>query len=539
MRWAYALGGSLLVLGFLAGFGVDRVVQEIDRRVESAISEQVIWRPDSPPSVHDRYAATNASVHVRYYFFSITNIVDVRAGAKPVLEEIGPFIYTKHAIKQGITFLNGTVSFHDYTYYLPCPELTPLSLDTPITTLNLPLVGALEKIGGYAPASAARWLSWLARAVEAWSGADVEGLFTTRSARELLWGYDDPLLKRLHWFAPGLDPHFTIVHNISGAAAAATRPVNVMATGARDPREVWQAREWRGLTRVTAWAPPHVERVRGGDGLQFQPGVTLGQSHVVWVGEAFRAATLLAQEETSLHGVPLIRLRTDPHQGDINPTYFQYIQGLMNITGPMASGRQRVAGGVGKRVFWGPLGQAGKTGPPLFLSMPHYCGADPALAAGVVGLKCDPARHKLHLDVEPHTGITVRGARRIQLSSWFGPRWKPIDGGVTPTYLPIFWADEASEASEEQMQLFKPLLRADQARALLNHWHWHLVAALTTAGAALLVLAATLTPPEEAGVTRAGALPSRVTTGEVDMEAVPLLDQGPEEIQPVVVPGSP
>lgn len=41
----------------------------------------------------------------------------------------------------------------------------------------------------------------------------------------------------------------------------------------------------------------------------------------------------------------------------------------------------------------------------------------------------------------------MRGARRIQLSSWFGPRWKPIDGGVTPTYLPIFWADEASEVS--------------------------------------------------------------------------------------------
>lgn len=221
----------------------------------------------------------------------------------PLQEEIGPFTYTKHAIKQGITFLNGTVSFHDYTYYLPCPELTPLSPDTPITTLNLPLVGALEKIDGYAPASAARWLSWLARAVEAWSGADVEGLFTTRSARELLWGYDDPLLKRLHWFAPGLDPHFTIVHNISGAAAAATRPANVMATGARDPGEVWQAREWRGLTRVTAWAPPHVEHVRGGDGLQFQPGVTLGQGHVVWVGEAFRAATLLAQEEVGWGGV--------------------------------------------------------------------------------------------------------------------------------------------------------------------------------------------------------------------------------------------
>jgi hypothetical protein len=47
----------------------------------------------------------------------------------------------------------------------------------------------------------------------------------------------------------------------------------------------------------------------------------------------------------------------------------------------------------------GPSGQPGKPGPPIFLSYPHYCGADPSLARGVEGLACDPPAHDLFVDV--------------------------------------------------------------------------------------------------------------------------------------------
>ena len=47
----------------------------------------------------------------------------------------------------------------------------------------------------------------------------------------------------------------------------------------------------------------------------------------------------------------------------------------------------------------GPAGVAGKPGPPLFLSYPHFCDADPRLVAGVEGLQCRPKRHDLFLDV--------------------------------------------------------------------------------------------------------------------------------------------
>jgi hypothetical protein len=68
------------------------------------------------------------------------------------------------------------------------------------------------------------------------------------------------------------------------------------------------------------------------------------------------------------------------------------------------------------------------------------------------------------------------------MSSWFGPRWRSLDPLLRPTYLPVFWAELASQAKKAQLQQFKPLLRARAAQRALE------VHALPAAG--LLALAA-------------------------------------------------
>ena len=42
--------------------------------------------------------------------------------------------------------------------------------------------------------------------------------------------------------------------------------------------------------------------------------------------------------QVTLGPVPLLRFRADPKQGDPDERYFQYVQGLMNITSPKAAG---------------------------------------------------------------------------------------------------------------------------------------------------------------------------------------------------------
>lgn len=69
----------------------------------------------------------------------------------------------------------------------------------------------------------------------------------------------------------------------------------------------------------------------------------------------------------------------------------------------------------------GPEGRAGVPGPPIFLSNAHFCDVDPAVADTVVGLNCSQADHVTSLDVEPMTGITMRAAKRLMMSTQYGP----------------------------------------------------------------------------------------------------------------------
>eukprot|EP00887_Chlorella_sp_A99_P005592 scaffold1.g5592.t1 len=521
---------SLLCTVLLGGLG-DSLKQALDARVQRAIRQQIVWQPDSPPGVQARFQNdTNAEappVLIKFYFFNITNVEGVRAGERPVLQELGPYTFLKHRQKLNVTFSpdGQRVSFQEYAFHLGADEGrdgderggggarggeragggggggrgrragAPPSMDDRVTTLNIPLAGkraralaggaALEAIIGFGPSAAAKWLELLAGLVEKWGDHQVQGLFTTRTVGELLWGYEDPLLKQAARLLPGVDPTFRLVGNMSGPEEAAAAPPTVVNTGAADLARVWDYEQWQGVSELTCWAPPHVERVRGTDAFQFRPGLALNDSLVVWTGELFRAAALQAEEQVELGGLPLLRLRPDPSQAGPDPRYFQYVRGLMNVTSPLATG---------------PHGAAGsRPGPPVFLSYPHFCGADPGLAAGVVGVACDPERHALFVDVEPMSGITVRAAKRLQMNSWFGPRWAAVDARLRATYLPVFWAEESSQATPEQLRGFAPLLRARALARFLDRWARPLAAAGGVLGILSVLLLTFLAVPPPAG----------------------------------------
>lgn len=46
---------------------------------------------------------------------------------------------------------------------------------------------------------------------------------------------------------------------------------------------------------------------------------------------------------------------------------------------------------------------------------------DPAVADTVLGLNCSMEEHVTFLDVEPTTGITMRAAKRLMMSTEYGP----------------------------------------------------------------------------------------------------------------------
>lgn len=430
-----AAGLLLLGLGVLLVSLAAPLADFIESKVQQAIHQQVVWQPDSPRSVAERYHGDqDPPLYVAFRFFNITNVEDVRKGAKAVLQEVGPYVYAKSRRRRGAAFVRGggAVQYHNYEYHTFVPEMSSGSPEDRVTTLNVPLVGALEVIQSKAGSRVGYVLKLLASLVEGWGDSRVRGLFTTRTVGELLWGYEDQLLAQLNRWVPKLsiDPRFHLVGNTSSPEEADAGFAIQANTGLDDISQLWETEQWKNVTEVTCWAEGHVERVRGTDAAQFRPGLKLNDSVHVWVGDLYRATRLIAAEEVVANGVPLLRLRPDPSILRPDPRYFQTIQGLMNISGPAVAG---------------PTGRPDTPGPPIFLSYPHFCGADPALAQGVEGLRCRPEYLDLYLDVEPSTGVTLRAAQRLMMVSWFGGRWGVIDGKARDTFLPIFWVEATTE----------------------------------------------------------------------------------------------
>lgn len=141
--------------------------------------------------------------------------------------------------------------------------------------------------------------------------------------------------------------------------------------------------------------------------------------------------------QVTVNGVRLLKYQPDDRVVAPDPRFFTEIPGLMNVSACTAVG---------------PSGSAASAaGPPVFMSMPHYCHVDPAVAAQTTGVTpCDVAAHDLWLGVEPTTGITMAARKRLQVSSAFDARHTSFDGRLQPTILPIFWAEEAGEIGEAQ-----------------------------------------------------------------------------------------
>jgi len=65
----------------------------------------------------------------------------VLLGAKPVVQEVGPYVYTEEHHKSDLQWnTNGTVTYKQIRTWHYLPDRTPGSLDDQVSTLNIILV---------------------------------------------------------------------------------------------------------------------------------------------------------------------------------------------------------------------------------------------------------------------------------------------------------------------------------------------------------------------------------------------------------------
>jgi len=370
------------------------------------------------------------------YMFKVLNPDKVVTGAKPELEEVGPYVFTeKHHKTKLVWNKNGTITYRQIRTWNFVPDLSAGSLDDNITILNsvAPTIGSL-----IADNVAEMWRPTIDLFLKK------EHLFVTKTVREILFdGYHDPLFdsleKLIHTlpfikkFIPdgSLMDKFAFFYGRNGTDYV--DGVFNMFTGATNTSLMGQVHSWNYSTR--GYFPDQCGQIRGGAGEFYPPG--LQKNYIeMFSNDLGRTLRFKFNKEVYVKGI----------------NSYEYIPGrdlFANGTeNPMNACYEPQTAFLPSGTYNSSLARFNA---PVFVSQPHFYQADPYYLGMISkGLYPNSSLHSTYLRVEPRAGVPTDVTARFQLNVLVDR----VEGlsmleKVNKSYFPIMWFENKAGVPDD------------------------------------------------------------------------------------------
>ncbi|XP_058137210.1 scavenger receptor class B member 1 isoform X1 [Dasypus novemcinctus] len=367
--------------------------------------------------------------HLSVYFFSIVNPSEILKGAKPQVEERGPYVYREFRQKRNITFNgNDTVSFLEYrTFRFEPAKSRGLESDY-IVMPNILVLGSAVMMED-------RPMSLKLLMTLAFSTLG-ERAFMNRTVADIMWGYEDPLVDLINKYFPDMIP-FKGKFGLFAELNDSNSGLFTVFTGVQNISRIHLVDKWNGLSKVSYWHSDQCNMINGTSGQMWPPFMTPESPLEFYSPEACRSMKLIYKEAGVFEGIPTYRF-VAPNTLFANGSVYPPNEGFCPC---MESGIQNVS--------------TCRFSAPLFLSHPHFYNADPVLAEAVLGLHPSPAEHALFLDLHPVTGIPMNCSVKLQLSLYIkAVKGIGQTGSIEPVVLPLLWFEESGEMEGQTLQTF-------------------------------------------------------------------------------------
>ncbi|XP_072032734.1 lysosome membrane protein 2-like [Amphiura filiformis] len=420
------LGGAFCIVGYL------KTPPLFDKILTDVIHKILKLTPNS--EIYETWVNPDIPVYQRFYFFDIQNKEEIMKGGKPNMTEVGPYTYSVLLRPANISFEgNSTVSFRKHLMYTFEPELSVGLEDDIITTVNFPFATA---------ASGVKSESWFARlAVSAVAKIHKQEIFTKISVRDLLWGYQDPLLKQLQNMV-GEDMISSDEFGLLlGKNNTIDKDVYTINTGEADTMLLNTIEKFNGMESVQCWGDETANMINGTDGMFFHPFIDQEEILYVFNPFLFRSLPYEYQGDNSYKGVP-IKDFTVPPYAYANPSEYPANAGFC-LSEPCA-----------------PTGildiSSCAMGVPLALSNPHFLYGAEDITQSIDGLHSNESLHQSRMGIEPIMGIPYIFDQRVQINYYL----EETSGigqteGIPSLYYPMVWLDTHGEMPDSVVSKYK------------------------------------------------------------------------------------
>ncbi|KAJ8871779.1 hypothetical protein PR048_028119 [Dryococelus australis] len=435
--------------------------------------QKVVLVDDSP--AFERWRRLPQPLVTKFYLFNVTNPDEVQNGSRPVLHELGPYVYDEHIERVDVVKNQDgeTISYNLKSTFFFNQELSSnKSTSENVTIINLPLLGSALKVKKYFP-FALKMMEPILAEIFPYS----DSIFLTGTVAQLLFEgmtvincsnarteiaeiVCDQLESQMPDTVERTDENtfkFSFYHYKNGTSKARY----TVDRGLTDSRRLAQVVAYDGEDSTAAWLEPRCNRVNGTDGIFFSPLRTPDDPLVAFSSDicsssvfpglfvsrypglvVLRSVTLKFERKSEFRGLPVLRYVNDPALlGDPEkyPDNKCYCVGRPDYRTCLKGGVLDLSPCAGKttRLLW--IVQASpddetpgidctedcnftifkRTGVAVILSYPHLYMADPEYLQYAEGISPERRKHETFLEVEPgRLELTPQGEKEMRAKRW-------------------------------------------------------------------------------------------------------------------------
>ncbi|CAH1970327.1 unnamed protein product [Acanthoscelides obtectus] len=387
---------------------------------------------------------------LKVHIFNVKNPEAVLQGAKPALEEVGPFIYRVFKWKSEVKWdTPDEISYNDYqTYHFDKEASGRHTEDDIVTVLNTPYLSMLEKIEQIQPSmfemiepvlpavfgeNAGPFMQvkvgdYMFKGVKICEHEGGGGMVASMACKELAKKVkskearnmriegDTILFANLHYKNNSRLGRHTIKSGIQKKQDTGTLIKY---------NEAPYTKKWKGEASIC-------NKIRGVTTIfpnKIRPDMTFD----AFSEDVCRSMTLAFQRPDKVKGVNGLRFA-------VRNDTFDYSRQENQCFCTNKSKEALPDTGCLKN---GICDLSTCTGGPVMLSFPHLLYADPEYIHGVEGLQPNQSKHETFVVLEPLSGFPLQLAQRVQFNMFL----RPIEGvtklqNVTEALVPLLWIEQ-------------------------------------------------------------------------------------------------
>ncbi|XP_038213420.1 sensory neuron membrane protein 2-like [Zerene cesonia] len=437
---------ALIVSIILAVWGFPKIVS---RQIQKGV------QLDKSSEMFEKWRKLPMPLHFKVYLFNVTNVDDIMAGRKPVLNEVGPFVYKEYRERTILGYGdNDTIEYTMKKTFVYDKEASGgLSDDQEVTIINYSYMNAILTAHDLMPGI----IGLLNSAMGAFFSSEVvpfvqvkakdlffDGIYLNcalnHSALALICGKikaDTPPVMRPSEDKNGF--YFSMFNHLNNTDLG---PYS-MVRGTENIGDLGRIVAYKNQSNMPQWKDPYCGMINGSDGSIFPPvdGDNIPQKLYTFEAEVCRSFSATYVGRREVYNMSALYYEIDKMAfaaKSANPGNKCFCQknwsskhdgclmmGLMNLM---------------------PC-----KGAPAILSLPHfYLASEELLDYFDGGIKPDHDKHTSFVYMDPKTGVVLEASQRIQFNIELRniadvPQLQTVPTGL----FPLLWIEEGASVPED------------------------------------------------------------------------------------------